>query len=313
MTLIGALLTALVVAREWERGTLEALFVTPVRADEILLGKIVPYFVLGMVGFALTRRRRASIFSTCRCAVRCWVLIDRLDALSAGRARHRARRFVGRRRASSSPARWRSSATLLPALMLSGFLFDIRSMPIALQYITYALPARYFVTLLQTIFLAGDIWSVILPNAAMLGGDGRPAAGASRARRPQAAVLRRAMQETLLRILALIRKELLAILKDPRSRVVLVVPPIFQTLMFGYAATFDLNRVPYAVLDQDRSAASSTLLAGLDGRGLSTRRQSRPRGRHRDADRQPHGAARRADRPGFRAAPASWASRPTCR
>ncbi len=73
------------------------------------------------------------------------------------------------------------------------------------------------------------------------------------------------MQETLLRILALIRKELLAILKDPRSRVVLIVPPIFQTLMFGYAATFDLNRVPYAVLDQDRSAASSTLLAGLDG------------------------------------------------
>ena len=53
MTLIGAFLTALVVAREWERGTLEALFVTPVRADEILLGKIIPYFVLGMIGFAL--------------------------------------------------------------------------------------------------------------------------------------------------------------------------------------------------------------------------------------------------------------------
>ena len=58
----------------------------------------------------------------------------------------------------------------LPALLLSGFLFDIRSMPIALQYITYALPARYFVTLLQTIFLAGDIWTVILPNGAVLAG-----------------------------------------------------------------------------------------------------------------------------------------------
>ncbi len=53
MTLIGALLTALVMAREWERGTLEALFVTPVRAGEILLGKTIPYFVLGMVGLAL--------------------------------------------------------------------------------------------------------------------------------------------------------------------------------------------------------------------------------------------------------------------
>src|SRR3981081_3227014 len=53
ITLIGAFLTALVVAREWERGTLEALFVTPVRSDEILLGKIIPYFVLGMIGFGL--------------------------------------------------------------------------------------------------------------------------------------------------------------------------------------------------------------------------------------------------------------------
>jgi pyoluteorin transport system permease protein len=73
------------------------------------------------------------------------------------------------------------------------------------------------------------------------------------------------MQDTLFRILALIRKELLAILKDPRSRVVLILPPIFQTLLFGYAATYDLNRIPYAVYDQDRSAASSTLLGKLDG------------------------------------------------
>jgi ABC-2 type transport system permease protein len=59
-------------------------------------------------------------------------------------------------------------ATFLPAMMLSGFLFDIRSMPFAVQLVTYVLPARYFVALLQTIFLAGDIWSVILPNAAVL-------------------------------------------------------------------------------------------------------------------------------------------------
>ena len=53
-------------------------------------------------------------------------------------------------------------------MMLSGFIFDIRSMPPAIQAITYVLPARYFVALLQTLFLAGDIWSVILPNAAVL-------------------------------------------------------------------------------------------------------------------------------------------------
>jgi ABC-2 type transport system permease protein len=58
--------------------------------------------------------------------------------------------------------------SFLPAVMLSGFLFDLRSMPSAVRLITYVLPARYYVALLQTIFLAGDVWSVILPNAAVL-------------------------------------------------------------------------------------------------------------------------------------------------
>jgi ABC-2 type transport system permease protein len=76
------------------------------------------------------------------------------------------------------------------------------------------------------------------------------------------------MIEALLRIAALIRKELLAILKDPRSRVSLFLPPVLQCLIFGYAATYDLTNVPYAVLDQDRSAASHDLLAALDGSGV---------------------------------------------
>jgi ABC-2 type transport system permease protein len=60
--------------------------------------------------------------------------------------------------------------TFLPALLLSGFLFDLRSMPTSVRLITYALPARYYVTLLQTVFLAGDVWGVMLPNAAVLAG-----------------------------------------------------------------------------------------------------------------------------------------------
>jgi ABC-2 type transport system permease protein len=73
------------------------------------------------------------------------------------------------------------------------------------------------------------------------------------------------MRDAVLRIFALTRKELLTILKDPRSRFSLLVPPILQSLIFGYAATYDLNDVPYAVLDRDRSAVSRQLLAGLDG------------------------------------------------
>jgi ABC-2 type transport system permease protein len=168
MTLIGSLLTALVMAREWERGTLEALFVTPVRADEILLGKTLPYFALGMIGLALCLLAGKFLFHVpFRGSV--WVLAGTsmlylLVALGIGLSISSAvkSQFVA------------SQATLLvtflPAMMLSGFLFDLRSMPAPVRLITYALPARYYVALLQTVFLAGDVWRVILPNAAVLAG-----------------------------------------------------------------------------------------------------------------------------------------------
>ncbi len=79
------------------------------------------------------------------------------------------------------------------------------------------------------------------------------------------------MLDAIYRILALIRKELLAVLKDPRTRFSLFIPPILQSLLFGYAASYDLNHVPYAVLDQDRSAASHDLLTRLDGSGIFDR------------------------------------------
>ena len=76
------------------------------------------------------------------------------------------------------------------------------------------------------------------------------------------------MLDSLLRMLALTRKELLAILKDPRARFSLLAPPVIQCLIFGYAATYDLNDVPYAVFDQDHSAASRDLIARLSGSGV---------------------------------------------
>jgi ABC-2 type transport system permease protein len=79
------------------------------------------------------------------------------------------------------------------------------------------------------------------------------------------------MFDILLRIVALTRKELLAVLKDPRARLSLFIPPVLQALIFGYAATYDLNHVTYAALDQDHSAASRQLLAGLDGSGVFER------------------------------------------
>ncbi len=166
MTLIGAFLTALVMAREWERGTLEAIFVTPVRANEILLGKIVPYFVLGMIGLALcVLAAKYVFFVPLRGSLLVLVGVSTLYLLvSLG---------IGLVASSATKSQFLASqiallATFLPAMLLSGFLFDLRSMPVVVQVITYILPARYFVALLQTIFLAGDVWSVILPNAAVL-------------------------------------------------------------------------------------------------------------------------------------------------
>jgi ABC-2 type transport system permease protein len=166
MTLIGAMLTALVMAREWERGTLEALFVTPVRAEEILLGKTIPYFVLGMIGLALCILAAKFLFHVpLRGTI--WVLLGAsmlylLIALEIGLLISSTvkNQFVA--------SEVTMLVTFLPAMMLSGFLFDLRSMPFAVRILTYVLPARYYVALLQTIFLAGDVWAVILPNVGML-------------------------------------------------------------------------------------------------------------------------------------------------
>lgn len=166
MTLTGGLLTAMVIAREWERGTMEALMVTPVTIREILVAKLVPYFVLGMGGMA------ASV------AIAVWLfqvpLVGSLWILTAAAALFLLV-ALGMGLLISSFARSQFVAgqiaiiaTFLPAFLLSGFIFDIGSMPRVVQAITRIVAARYFVAILQTVFLAGDVWSVILPNAAAL-------------------------------------------------------------------------------------------------------------------------------------------------
>lgn len=166
MTLIGALLTAMVVAREWERGTLESLFVTPVRSEEILIGKTLPYFLLGMIGLALCIVAAKYLFHVplrgtlpvLLAASTLYVMV----ALGIGLLISSA---VKNQLVASQLA---MLATFMPALMLSGFLFDLRSMPAVIRLITYVLPARYYVTLLQTIFLAGNVWRVLAPNMLVL-------------------------------------------------------------------------------------------------------------------------------------------------
>jgi ABC-2 type transport system permease protein len=162
MTLTGALLTAMVVAREWERGTMEALLVTPASIHEIILSKLIPYFVLGMGGMALSVAMAVWLFGVpLRGSL--WLLMASssaflLCALGMGLliSTVSKNQFVAGQIAII--------VTFLPAFILSGFVFDIRSMPAAIQLITHVVAARYFVTILQSVFLAGNVWPVALPN-----------------------------------------------------------------------------------------------------------------------------------------------------
>lgn len=166
MTLIGSLLTAMVVAREWERGTMEALMVTPLHRGEILAGKLIPYFVLGMGGMLFSVALAVWQFDV-PLRGSFWLLmvssaLFMLVALAIGLLISivSKNQFVAGQLAIV--------VTFLPAFILSGFLFDINSMPVWVQFITHVVPARYFVAILQTLFLAGDVWPVVLANMGAL-------------------------------------------------------------------------------------------------------------------------------------------------
>jgi ABC-2 type transport system permease protein len=166
MTLVGALLTALVMAREWERGTLESLMVTPVTLRELLIGKTLPYFVLGMGGMGVSVAMavwqfgvplRGSFWVLLACSALFLLVALGMGLLISVVARNQ---FVAGMVAIVT--------TFLPAFLLSGFLFDIDSMPALVRLITHLVAARYFIAILQSLFLAGDLWGVILPNALAL-------------------------------------------------------------------------------------------------------------------------------------------------
>jgi ABC-2 type transport system permease protein len=166
MTMIGTLLTALVVAREWERGTMEAMMATPVTALELLAGKILPYFLLGLASLTLCVVVTVFLFGVpFRGSVFALYLVSAAflcPALGLGLVISAATKnqFLASQLALV--------AGFLPSFLLSGFLFEIDSMPVVIQWITVIIPARYYIPALQTVFLAGDIWPLYLRSIAVL-------------------------------------------------------------------------------------------------------------------------------------------------
>ncbi len=162
LTLTGSLLTALVVSREWERGTMEALIATPMTALEFIFSKLIAYFALGwgstliclfvaIFGYEIPFRGSFWVFATISS---CFLF----SAMSIGL-------FISTIAKTQMLSYQLTMVTgFLPAYMLSGFIFEISSMPAPIRAISAILPARYFCESLKTLFLVGNVWKLLIIN-----------------------------------------------------------------------------------------------------------------------------------------------------
>ncbi len=166
MMMIGSLLTALVVSREWERGTMEALLATPVGIHEFIIGKLVPNFVLGLcaMGVCVIASRyvfhiplRGSLLTLIGFTAVFLSVALGIGLLISTVARTQ---FIASQLAML--------VAFLPGLYFSGFLFEVASMPAVLRAVAKVVPAGYYVRGLSTIFLAGDIATVLVPATLVL-------------------------------------------------------------------------------------------------------------------------------------------------
>lgn len=166
MTVIGALLSSLVIAREWERGTMEVLLASPVTRTELLLSKLIPYYVLGIISLFLCVAVGVFIMDVPfhGSLVTLWVMGSLFLITSLGLGLLLSTSIRNQFNAAQAALQ----TAFLPAVFLSGFIYEIKSMPTTVQAITYLIPARYFVTAMQTLFQAGNVWPVLIKSGLFL-------------------------------------------------------------------------------------------------------------------------------------------------
>lgn len=166
VTLIGTLLTSLVVSKEWEQGTMESLMATPVTIYELVLGKFISYFFLGIGTFIFATLVAVFFYQV---PIRgSWLLLFMTTAIYLFIALGMGLLISTLAKNQFVASQAAVISAFLPAFMLSDFLFEISSMPAIIRWITVLVPARYYVTCLQTLFLAGDVPSLILRNSAIM-------------------------------------------------------------------------------------------------------------------------------------------------
>ncbi|MDE7169423.1 MAG: ABC transporter permease, partial [Mucispirillum sp.] len=166
LSVVAGFLTSLTVSREWETGTMEQLIPTPLTEGEVITGKMITYFIIGlleviiyilmgefifhvpMLGNTLLVFLFATVFLVCMLAFGMFVSIVMKNQLASSQVT--------------------ITSTMLPAFLLSGFVFDINNMPVVIQWITYLFPARYFVDILRGLYLKGVGIEYLYINAGLL-------------------------------------------------------------------------------------------------------------------------------------------------
>ncbi|MFQ6082323.1 MAG: ABC transporter permease [Candidatus Aminicenantia bacterium] len=166
MMILSAMLTSLTIAREWEIGTMEQLIATPAKPYEIIIGKLMPYFFLGMIQISLVVLIGTLLFKVPLKGNVFFLFIVSGIFLICGLG---IGLFISTVTKSQQLAFMLSILfTLLPSFLLSGFLFPISSMPKIIQFFTYFVPAKYFLIILRGIFLKGNGLSILWPNVISL-------------------------------------------------------------------------------------------------------------------------------------------------
>ena len=166
MTIVGVFLTSLVMAREWERGTLESLFISPIKPLEILLSKMIPYFCTAMIGFSLCLVAARVLFKVPIHGSLLIIIFCSMLYLFVSLGMGLIISSITKNQFLASQVAL--VVSFLPAMMLTGFLFDLRSVPVFIRNIGQILPATYYLQLLKSLFLGGNNWILILKNCLIL-------------------------------------------------------------------------------------------------------------------------------------------------
>jgi len=166
MMVIAAMLTSLCISREWERGTMEQLISSPIKPGELILGKLTPYFAVGVCDVLLTVLLAEYVFQVPLRGNVALLLGCSALFLAGALAMGMTVSIVTKSQLLSVQVA--VVATFLPAFLLSGFVFTIANMPRAIQFVTYFVPARYFVTILKGIYLKGVGLEILFAEAAFL-------------------------------------------------------------------------------------------------------------------------------------------------